>query len=940
MADYKIEIEADVARALSSIENLTDQVEELTKEFSNTDKGISSFASKMISVRGVIDTAKDGFALAKSGLNALSGALQEAGQIEGLTRGFENLQASIGAVANDSLVSLKNATKGMVSDLELMEAANNAVLLGVDDGSGKFAEMTEAAIKLGQAAGRTATEAINDLTVGIGRGSKQILDNLGVIVDANKAYENFAKANGLVAEKLTDAQKKAAFQAEAFGQVTEKASKLPGVADTAATSFTKLTKAFEDQRVSALKALSDNEDLSEAIDELAKAIKNIDFKPLIDGLSTVATVAFDATRWILEVVQGIGAAENERVFVSMVEQIERLDSGLAKLFENTRRRAQSATTAEDIAIISKAMEVLEDRIADADKQTVFYAERALGILQKEVNTASTVVDKFATKDIPKITKALTEQDDTLESVTKKIKEYQSTVALGPGGDPNAANIWDDFFKGLGPEYEQIGNQLGRDLTDGMLSGIQIALEGGNSEDYGAAFGGPIGGAIGSIFGPAGAQIGSQLGQIFGPAIFGGISDAFDSVFGNNDEQANAREGFEGFIRDAIEGANLQVIIDGKLQELDFSITGGRKAFNGEDGGLFATAFEGIDESAKSAFIGIGEALNSLLDTGEDIGAQFGAIFSDQVGGDLNNLQLLLEATGLSAGQMGDAVREAFLDGNLSAIEALDSLRAIEDIMAKGIPGTTGAIDKAFNNLVTGSGRGRQAVDAVGDIFAEAAEIGISSMDDLRQRLIDLGTPIEQVDQLFAAFEERGITSVEQGLNQSLDQTIQILADLESQGFDFAGTLGQEVDAVTKGLEEIENFKFSDKELNINVNVEGTGISPGTSLSGLDQELENISKSYRTLAATLSENADLIYTAINGGYQVSGFPTAQPEPTYADVPGGTIIDLSGQGRGGISGEIIQALNEIPNETKKKIVFEVEVTGDSIPGGTIIDIPGAN
>ena len=71
--------------------------------------------------------------------------------------------------------------------------------------------------------GITATEAINSLTTGLGRQSQLILDNLGVTFQAADAYEWYAQKLGVTADKLTEAQKKEAWQAYAIEQITKKA---------------------------------------------------------------------------------------------------------------------------------------------------------------------------------------------------------------------------------------------------------------------------------------------------------------------------------------------------------------------------------------------------------------------------------------------------------------------------------------------------------------------------------------------------------------------------------------------------------------------------------------------------------------------------------------------------------------------------------------------
>jgi hypothetical protein len=59
--------------------------------------------------------------------------------------------------------------------------------------------------------GQSMTEAFNDITLGVARQSRMILDNLGIIIDADKAYQDYAKTLGKTAESLTETEKRQAF---------------------------------------------------------------------------------------------------------------------------------------------------------------------------------------------------------------------------------------------------------------------------------------------------------------------------------------------------------------------------------------------------------------------------------------------------------------------------------------------------------------------------------------------------------------------------------------------------------------------------------------------------------------------------------------------------------------------------------------------------------
>lgn len=146
-------------------------------------------------------------------------------QVERVGTAFQNLTTKAGFTGN-TLDKLRAGTRGMVSDLELMKQTNNAMLLGVAQSSQQMEEMTVIARRLGAAMGTSTAQALESLTIGIGRQSKLYLDNLGILIDVEQAYQKYARSIGVTSDALTDAQKKIAFTNEAMTKARELVSGL------------------------------------------------------------------------------------------------------------------------------------------------------------------------------------------------------------------------------------------------------------------------------------------------------------------------------------------------------------------------------------------------------------------------------------------------------------------------------------------------------------------------------------------------------------------------------------------------------------------------------------------------------------------------------------------------------------------------------------------
>lgn len=185
---------------------------------------------------------------------------------EPIEQGFGSLTRSNGLGDQTKVLEdLREAARGTVSDLQLMTNANAALQLGAAKTVPELQILIEGGRRLGKAMGRDATEGFNDLALGIGRQSKLILDNLGIIVNADQVYEDYAKSVGSTTEKISDQEKKLAFVAAAYDAVQKKMRDLGEEQITAGekvekfkASFSNLSVQLGNQLLPAIGAVADN----------------------------------------------------------------------------------------------------------------------------------------------------------------------------------------------------------------------------------------------------------------------------------------------------------------------------------------------------------------------------------------------------------------------------------------------------------------------------------------------------------------------------------------------------------------------------------------------------------------------------------------------------------------------------------------------------------
>jgi len=207
---------------------------------------VGAFASRVVgSMRrvavSVASVAKGIFSLGNSIKALVVGALifgvvkgfdaliSRGADVKRVAESFEALTGGAKGFGNELLTKTRKATKGLVDDLTLMRQANNAILLGLPASAEGFAELAASAVTLGRAVGRDANDAITDLTTGIGRQSRLILDNLGLVVRVEQANKDYARSINKTADNLTLLEQRQAFFNAAMDAARTKSEVLGGI---------------------------------------------------------------------------------------------------------------------------------------------------------------------------------------------------------------------------------------------------------------------------------------------------------------------------------------------------------------------------------------------------------------------------------------------------------------------------------------------------------------------------------------------------------------------------------------------------------------------------------------------------------------------------------------------------------------------------------------
>jgi hypothetical protein len=285
--------------------------------------------------------------------------------------------------------------------------------------------------------------------------------------------------------------------------------------------------------------------------------------------------------------------------------------------------------------------------------------------------------------------------------------------------------------------------------------------------------------IGSFYGATvqGAAAGRAIGGILGQ-----FAEPISNFLGLSDSKASKeRKKLDAYLDDIFNVNRISVLIDGKLRRLRELADGG--GLFGSPASNFYDQFNQLEGAAKDAFRAVGVAFGQLAGVSASIGSTFGAVFANNIGPSLNNLQLLVEASGHSFEELGTQIEKAFLNGELSITQARLALIGLEKTAQKGIPDAVGAADTAFQNLIdAGLNGGRASVDALKDLVYEAKELGITNFAELRKFIRESGDfSGKEIKALFGALKDIGVSNFDQLTSASLSTIIAVLTQFNSRG---------------------------------------------------------------------------------------------------------------------------------------------------------------
>lgn len=219
---------------------------------------------------------------------------KSAAPLQGITNAFKGLTAAAGKNSDETLASLTKLSMGMVDDGDLMTQYNkNAMLVG-DTLAGQLPEAYQYLAKIASSTGQDVGQMFETLSGGIGRVNPRMLTQLGITIDQDKAFADYAKTLGKSADQLTKSDKQTALFNVTMQKLKDNTASIPDVSQNASTKLaqmnTKIADIGEKLGTAALPMLGAFTDLmSGLVDKVLPIIT-----PIIESLSDGFTTFFSA----------------------------------------------------------------------------------------------------------------------------------------------------------------------------------------------------------------------------------------------------------------------------------------------------------------------------------------------------------------------------------------------------------------------------------------------------------------------------------------------------------------------------------------------------------------------------------------------------------------------------------------------------------------------
>lgn len=947
------EMRANAARLNTDLGKATSEFKKLEREVKGIGRNIGFIINTALAGTGVVAIKAMGAALTD---------LAKRGEVAGsIAESFERLGGSNGAIA-----AAKEETLGMVSSFDLMKIASEGLLKNVPDLNQNFSLLAKYGAQLADTLGGDTKQKIDEVTQAIAKANEKALMSIGIVIDTDKAYSNYAKSLGITKDAtqrwqdvLTDQQQKLARQAESIIVVKQRTEQLAPVTMSVANAQEAFNTAIKDAGDNFGIAINESESLKNIYIELGRAVEAVDWNSVAEGMLKIVELSSPLVylfKYLAETIPQVARALDYAFGDSTQAQADRLAEKISQIKDAIADVQGGFKPLARIGQLFGLDDVLTDQLKEAEqqfKELFFQLQKPLkqGELFDAVDAGYRELEKtiknIGKEDVSAARKAAAERKRGLKEYERQWKDLEQEAlkteqrrsdnfirGINAAINGDITNSFDllaqSFAKDLNDalkqeftegEWGQIGAGIGTIISAALAKNIK-----GTNSKGGGIFGSVLGGAAGaSIGGPTGFLIGSQIGAQLGTEI----GKAFKT--GLQNAESKARVDLEQWLEDVLKNSNIRFFdASGKLGGLfngdiiGKSLTG---VFNNPG---WASAMDAWGSEAKGVFLGLGEALKEVRGISEDVGSQIAYILGENLAGNIDNARLLVQELGLSFEELSEALLSSALKGKISWLEFNSYIRDTGEAFESG-RSMFADIGGAFQSLIDSAGKGQIAVKGFRDTAIEAMEGGAKTIKDLKAKLLEKGFDPQVIDAAIQAAAQRGVKTLEDWSTATDTTAGAIVGDMEALSGNLRSTweeMRKSLDSLTEQLNNIPKQVTSEINLKVKTQYDNATRDVMENLgaampSGILPEGEiDLKQQSGTLTKGFKLSGGLKPMSLSGGYKYSGNNKAVKSAANNNNFIASAINVDARGAApGVESAIRRALADVEGRLMNSIAASI-------------------
>lgn len=523
IAELLVGLGADVATLKADMAKASGIMSGAAKNLQGIGNKINKSITAAFTVGGVLAFTK-----------ALSALAAKGDEVSDVTNAFERLGGT-----SAMLQKATEATKGMVTQLDLMKAANTGLLRGLPELEKNFGSIVELAARTAEGMGTDIPTNINKLIAALAAGKKNALETFGVFITKGEATESIMQ------------------------KVVAAIDKLPPVGDGAAASFQQLAVALEDAMAQIGLAVDQSSFLETALDTVTSVVKNFALA-WEDFFDTTAVAKFQALQEEIQATQdrieefktslkpvpllmrNIFPSANDSMVKEAQEQLAALQKQAAEFGKNGDK-PKVGPTPEELRAIREAEKAAKAAAKEAEKQRKefedatkssadFFNKIGEQTLQDKIKLS---IETGNVDDFKRLSQNL--KDYSVQAFDAAVEEFRAKgVAIAP---EVAAAYREQYINQVNAPVLEDWKQKWGEVADTSGQKLQEAF--GTAYDGLQGFFDGIGQTVAGIETAFGVKIPEGLSK--GLKVAQGIFDIINGISSTMDSLGNIAEGIGSII---------------------------------------------------------------------------------------------------------------------------------------------------------------------------------------------------------------------------------------------------------------------------------------------------------------------------------------------------------------------------------------------------------